>query len=138
MTVQVIHTTQINDSGERLWNTIRSFDGVEKYLVIVTKSVITGNQTGSKRTCDINMGHQMFQTEETIEFLDEQNQILKVSLDKGPIQLKGMNFTFEVKNIGSGKSNIIISTDVGNPDAAGTAKTIFSMIGQGLKKFHEQ
>jgi hypothetical protein len=138
MTMQVIHTTQINDSSERLWNTLRSFDGVEKYLLIVTKSVITGNQVGSKRTRDVNMGHQMFQTEETIEFLDEQNQTLKVSLDKGPIQLKGMKFTFTVKNIGLDKSDIIISTDVENPDAAGTAKTTFSMIGQGLKKFHEQ
>jgi hypothetical protein len=136
--MQVIHTTQINDSSEKLWNTLRSFDGVERYLSIVTKSVITGNKTGSKRTCDVSIGHQIFKTQETLEFLDEQNQILKISLDEGPIQLKGMKFTFSVKNTGNGKSDIIISTDVGNPDAAGTAKTIFSMIGQGLKKFHEQ
>ena len=80
----------------------------------------------------------MFQTRETLEVLDDENQMLKISLDEGPIQLKGMKFTFAVKNIGNGKSDIVLSADVGNPDAAGTAKTIFSMIGQGLKKFHEQ
>jgi hypothetical protein len=84
------------------------------------------------------MGHQIFKTQETLELLDEKNQMLKISLDEGPIQLKGMKFTFAVKNTGKGKSDIIISTDVGNPDAADSAKTIFSMIGQGLKKFHEQ
>lgn len=105
--MQVIHTTQINDSSEKLWNTLKSFDGVERYLSIVTKSVITGNQEGLKRTCDVNMGHQIFQTQETLELLDEENQMLKVSLDEGPIQLKEMKFTFAVKNIGDG--NLILS-----------------------------
>jgi len=136
--MQVIHTTKINDSSDKLWNTLRSFDGVERYLSIVTKSVINGTKKGSIRKCDVSMGHQTFQTLETLEILDDPNQILKVSLDEGPIQLKGMKFTFMVKSIGQDKSNITISTDVGNPDAAGTAKTIFSMIGQGLKKFHER
>ncbi|MDH3277381.1 MAG: hypothetical protein OEL77_00115 [Nitrosopumilus sp.] len=136
--MKVIHDTQINESSDKLWNTLRSFDGVEKYLSIVTKSVITGNQKGSKRTCDVNLGHQDFQTLETLEFLDEKNKILTVCLDEGPIQIRGMKFTFTVKSTGDGKSNFTISTDVGNPDAAGAAQTIFSMIGQGLKKFHEQ
>ena len=136
--MQVIHTTQINESTDKLWKTIRSFDGVEKYLSIVSKSVITGNQKGSNRICDVNMGQQFFQTKETLEDVDEQNQILKVSLDDGPIQLRGMKFTYALKTAGNGKSNFTISTNVGNPDAANTAKTIFSMIGQGLKKFHER
>jgi hypothetical protein len=38
--MQVSETTQINDSSEKVWNTIRSFDGVERYLQIVTKSVM--------------------------------------------------------------------------------------------------
>ncbi|MFQ5440959.1 MAG: SRPBCC family protein [Nitrosopumilaceae archaeon] len=136
--MQIINSTQINESSDKLWNTLRSFDGVEKYLSIVTKSYNDGNVPGSKRTCDINMGHQMFQTLETLEILDDSNYILQVSLDEGPIQLKGMKFTFSVKRIEDGKSNLLISTEVGNPDAASTAKTIFAMIGQGLKKLHEQ
>ena len=135
--MQVIHTTQINDSGKKLWNTLRSFDGVEKYLSIVTKSETSGNMEGSQRKCDVHMGHQTFQTLETLEICDDSNQLLQVSLDEGPIQLKGMRFTFLVENIDEDKSSITIKTNVGNPDAANSAKTIFSMIGQGLKKFHE-
>jgi len=135
--MQVSHTTQIDDSSDKLWNTLRSFDGVERYLSIVTKSVVKGNGKGSKRTCDVNMGHQMFQTLETLEVLDDSNHSLTVFLDEGPIQIKGMRFTFVVKSQGEGKSGITMSTNVENPDAAGMAKTLFAMIGQGLKKFHE-
>ena len=136
--MQVSNTIQIKESNDKLWNTLRSFDGVERYLPIVTKSEVTGNVPGSKRICEVNMGHQSFQTLETLEIVDDSNQTLQVSLDEGPIQLKGMKFTFSLKKIYEKKSNFIISTNVMNPDSAGTAKTIFSMIAQGFKKFHEQ
>jgi hypothetical protein len=135
--MQVSHTSEINDSSEKLWNTLRSFDGVERYLQIVSKSVVKGTGLGAKRICDVNMGSQVFQIQETLEVLDDSNHSLTVSLDDGPIQMKGMKFTFVVKSQGEGKSNITISTNVENPDAAGLAQNIFAMIGQGLKKFHE-
>lgn len=136
--MQICHTTTINDSSEKLWQTLRAFDEVERYLSIVTKSVVEGNGKGSKRTCDLNLGTQRFQTVETLEILDDSNHLLIVSLDEGPIQIKGMKFTFVVKSQGEHKSDIIISTDVGNPDAASMVNTIFDMIGQGLKRFHEE
>jgi hypothetical protein len=133
----VSHTHEINDSCEKLWDTLRSFDGVERYLQIVSSSVVEGTGQGAKRTCEVNMGSQQFQIQETLEILDDSNHSLTVSLDDGPIQIKGMKFTFVVKSQGDGKSNITISTDVENPDSAGMAQNIFVMIGQGLKKFHE-
>jgi hypothetical protein len=135
--MQIFHTSEINDSSEKLWNTLRSFDGVERYLQIVSKSVVEGTGQGAKRICDVNMGSQTFQIHETLEALNDSNHSLIVSLDDGPIRLKGMKFTFVVKSQGEGKSNITISTNVENPDAAGLAQNIFAMIGQGLKKFHE-
>ncbi len=135
--MQVSDTTQINDSSEKIWNTIRSFDGVELYLPIVTKSVVEGSWKGAKRTCDVTLGKQTFQIQETLESFDDSNHSLTISLDEGPIQMKGMKFTFVVKNQGEGKSDLIISTNVENPDAANMAKSIFVITGQGLKKFHE-
>ncbi len=135
--MQVSDTTQINDSSEKIWNTIRSFDEVERYLPIVTKSVVDGSGQGAKRTCDVTMGKQTFQIQETLESFDDSNHSLTISLDEGPIQMKGMKFTFVVKNQGEGKSDLTISTNVENPDAANMAKNIFGITGQGLKKFHE-
>ena len=133
----VSETTEINDSSEKIWNTLRSFDGVERYLPIVTKSIVEGNGQGAKRTCDVTMGKQMFQTKETLEILDDANQSLTISLDEGPIQMKGMKFTFVVKNLGEDKSDLTISTNVENPDSASIAKSFFAITGQGLKRFHE-
>ncbi len=135
--MQVSHTSEINDSSENLWNTLRSFDGVERYLQIVSNSVVEGAGQGAKRICDVNMGSQQFQIKETLEMLDDSNHSLIVSLDDGPIQIKGMKFTFVVKSQSEGKSTITISTSVENPDSAGMAESIFVMIGQGLKNFHE-
>ena len=135
--MQVSETTEINDSCEKIWNTLRSFDGVERYIPIVTKSVVEGNGQGAKRTCDITMGKQIFQVQETLEVLDDSNHSLTISFDEGPIQMKGMKFTFVVKNLGEEKSDFTISTNVENPDAASMAKNIFAITGQGLKKFHE-
>ncbi len=135
--MQVSETTEINDSCEKIWNTLRSFDGVERYIPIVTKSVVEGNGQGAKRTCDITMGKQIFQVQETLEVLDDSNHSLTTSFDEGPIQMKGMKFTFVVKNLGEGKSDFTISTNVENPDAASMAKSFFAITGQGLKRFHE-
>ena len=83
------------------------------------------------------MGSQIFQFQETLEVLDDSNHTLVVSLDDGPIQMRGMKFSFVVKSLDNGKSDITISTNVENPDAASMAENLFAMIGQGLKKFHE-
>jgi hypothetical protein len=135
--MQISHSSQINDSGENLWNTLRSFDGVERYLQIVSKTVVEGTGQGAKRICNVEMGSQNFQIQETLEVLDESNHSLIVSFDNGPIQMKGMKFSFVVKSLDNGKSDVTISTNVENPDAAGMAKNLFVMIGQGLKKLHE-
>jgi len=135
--MQISHSSEINDSSENLWNTLRNFDGVERYLEIVSKSVVEGTGEGAKRICDVSMGSQIFQIQETLEVLDDSNHSLIVSIDDGPIQMKGMKFSFVVTSLDEKKSNIIISTNVENPDAAGMAQNIFDMIGQGLKKFHE-
>jgi hypothetical protein len=135
--MQISHSSQINDSGENLWNTLRSFDGVERYLQIVSKTVVEGTGQGAKRICNVEMGSQNFQIQETLEVLDDSNHSLIVSLDDGPIQMRGMKFSFVVKSLDNGKSDVTISTNVENPDAAGMAKNLFVMIGHGLKKLHE-
>lgn len=135
--MHVSSSTKINCSGDKIWNTLRSFDGVERYLPIVTKSVVEGQGQGAKRICNVTMGTQIFQIYETLQVLDEANQSLIVSLDNGPIKMKGMNFKFIVNNIDEGKSELIISTNVDNPDAAGMVKSIFGMLGEGLRKLHE-
>lgn len=135
--MQISQSIQINDAAEKIWKTLRSFNGVEKYFTIVSSSEVNGNGIGAKRICHVNLGSQEFEMCEILQSLDDQNYLLSVKLLDGPIQLRGMNFNYEVKKSDDGKSDLIISTDVENPDAGSMAKSFFGLIGQGLKKFHE-
>lgn len=137
MTMQVSDTTQIKAPREKIWIELSSFGNIEKYLSIVTKSSVDGSGLGSKRICDVNIGSQIFQIKEALETLDNSNHILTISLDDGPIQMRGMKFNYDVKSNGENISDVTISTNVENPDAAAMAKNFFELIGQGLKKYHE-
>lgn len=133
----VSSTTKINGEREKIWSTLRSFDNVESYMPIVTKTSVEGSGQGAKRICDVNMGNQSFKIKETLEVLDDSNHSLIVSIDDGPIQMRGMKFTFVVKELDDGGSEVLISTNVDNPMAAAFSDTIFALMGAGLKKLHE-
>jgi len=135
--MNVSFSTEINDSVDEVWNRLSTFEAVEAYLPIVTKSMVIGYGKGAKRTCEINLRNQIFQIRETVKEFDESNHYFVISMDDGPIQIRGMNFTFSLKNQGNKKTKITISTDLINPDAQFMAKNLFEMIGQGLKKIHE-
>ena len=137
MFMKISQSIQIKDSVEKIWNTLSTFDGVEKYFSIVTRSEVDGKGPGSKRTCNVSLGSQEFEMCESLQSLDDENYLMTVKLLDGPIQLRGMTFTYNVKKIDDTKSDLVIFTDVENPDAGSMAKSIFALIGQGLKKFHE-
>ncbi|MDH3610391.1 MAG: SRPBCC family protein [Nitrosopumilus sp.] len=133
----VSNTTKINANSEKIWNTLRSFDKVERYMPIVTKTTVEGIGQGAKRICDVNMGTQSFKIQETLEVVDDPNHSLIVSIDDGPIQMRGMKFTFKVKKLEEKGSEVTISTNVENPMAAAFSDSIFALMGTGLKKLHE-
>lgn len=133
----VSNTTKINGDSEKIWNTLRSFDKVESYMPIVTKTTVEGIGQGAKRICDVNMGTQSFKIQETLEVVDDPNHSLIVSIDDGPIQMRGMKFTFKVKKLEEKGSEVTISTNVENPMAAAFSDSIFALMGTGLKKLHE-
>jgi len=135
--VLVSNTTKINANSEKIWNTLRSFDKVERYMPIVTKTTVEGIGQGAKRICDVNMGTQSFKIQETLEVVDDPNHSLIVSIDDGPIQMRGMKFTFKVKKLEEKGSEVTISTNVENPMAAAFSDSIFALMGTGLKKLHE-
>lgn len=135
--MEVFHSIKINEINGKVWDTISSFRNAEKYYPIIQRSQVEGQGVGAKRICDVSIGKQEFQIQESILSLDSANQLLVVSLDDGPIQLRGIKTNFSVKDLGDNKAELFISTDVSNPDAGIMIKSIFEMIGDGLKKFHE-
>lgn len=135
--MEISHCIKIKEINGKVWETISSFKHAERYFPIIEKSQVEGEGVGTKRTSDARIGKQEFQIQESIQSLNPANQSLIVSLDDGPIQLRGMKTKFVVKDLGDNKVELFISTDINNPDAGTMIKSIFEMIGDGLKRFHE-
>ena len=135
--MQISHTAEINDSADNIWKRISSLEGIETYLPIVNKSTVDGKGKGAIRTCEVNVGSQYFQIREKIQDFDELKHSFTTILEDAPIQIKGMKFHFLLKSQGEKKSNLIMFTNVVNPDSQSMAKNFFEMIGQGLKRIHE-
>lgn len=137
MDMQISHSVEIQNSVDVIWKPLSSFEGIEAYLPIVTKSTVKGTGNSAKRISEISMGAHIYQIHESMQDLDESNHSFTTTLDEGPIQIRGIKFNYLLKSQGKNISNLTISTNVVNPDAQFMVKNIFEMIGQGLKKIHE-
>ncbi len=133
----VTYTTKINAPIEKIWNMLRSFDKVERYMPIVSSTSVIGSGQGSKRFCDLNLGAQIYKIRERLDLLDDLNHSLTISVEDGPIQMRGMTFSVILSKYEEQKTDVTIMTNVENSLAATFAKNIFAMMGTGLKKLYE-
>ena len=101
--MEISHSVQITEINGQVWDTIRSLKDAEKFIPIITKSQVKGEGLGAQRICDVSIGKQEFQIQETISALDEKNQSLIVSIEDGPIQMRGMKTKFRIKDLDDNK-----------------------------------
>lgn len=135
--MKVIETTQINAESSKIWNTLRSFQNPEKYIPAVQSSTVSGTGQGATRQCQVQMGDQAFSVNETLKTVDESKKSLVISLDQAPPPMQGLQFQYKV-NPTEQSSSVEISTEIpDNPEMEQMIKGLFSMIGQGIKQYHE-
>jgi Polyketide cyclase / dehydrase and lipid transport len=69
----------INAPASRVWETLRKFDGVERYLPIVKSSSVKGSGKGAERTCTVQISHNQapMLLEEKLFDVDEVNRSLR-------------------------------------------------------------
>jgi len=135
--VLVTHNTKINVSIEKIWDTLKSFDKVESYMPIVSSTLVKGSGQGAKRICDISLGTQIYKIREKLVSLDDLNHLLAISVEDGPIQMRGIIFTIVLEKIEEQKTDVTITTNVENSLAVAFSQNIFAMMGTGLKKLYE-
>ena len=135
--MKVIETTQINAESSKVWETLRSFQNPEKYIPAVQSSNVNGSGQGATRTCQVQMGEQSFAVNETLQEVDDTTKSLTISLDQAPPPMQGLQFQYKVSPQEQNAS-VEISTEIpDNPEMEQMIKGLFSMIGQGIKQFHE-
>lgn len=138
--MKVDSTTTISAQADDIWKTIRAYDKVESFNPMVISSTITGTDEGSTRVCQVQLGDQKGEVVENLDSVDEKNKKIKISVTQGPPPLGGLQVTVQVKSLEDNKSQLLISTDVPNGDNQISAglRSVFQMIGEGLKKLHEK
>ena len=134
----ILEKITINASSDVVWNHLQTLQGVEEYLPVVTKSKINGTGLGTTRTCDIEMGEQKFQIQETLVKLDDSQKSLTISIDDAPPSMKDLQINFSV-NDNNNSSEIVVSNESEQtPENAQMIRDLLNMICIGLKKYHEK
>lgn len=135
--MKVTETVQINAPDSKIWETIKSFQNPERYIPAVQNSIGNGSGKGSTRTCQVQMGDQSFEVNETLQKVDEFGKSLTISLDQAPPPMQGLQFQYVV-NPTEQNSTLEISTEIPeDPELRKMLQGLLSMIGQGIKQFHE-
>lgn len=128
----------INASSDVVWNHLQTLRGAEQYIPIVTKSEVTGTGLGTTRTCDIEMGEQKFQIQETLVKLDDSQKSLTISIDNAPPSMKDLLINFLVNDNDSYSEIIVSNESEQTSENEQMIRGLLSMICTGLKKYHEQ
>ena len=136
---EILVKKTIDTPAKDVWETVRSFDRVERYVSIVKSSTIQGSGEGCQRTCSVQFGQQEVKVVERLDNIDDDKKILQYTISEAPPSFQGLQFQIQIISLDEAKSEVQISTELqnGNSEAIKTIQDIFQMIADGLKKLHE-
>jgi len=135
--VRAAATTTIAAPAEQVWQTVRDFNGLGKYVAAVTQSTQEGAGIGAVRTLTLAGDNQVV---EKLESLDEETRALRYSM-VSPSPFLGYLSTMQVRPTGNGQSEFSwSSTFVPQGIAAAEAKAqmegLYTMGGRGLQAIY--
>lgn len=136
--VDVSMSTIINASADEVWKIISNFNGLGKYLSLITKSTMEGSGVGALRTLTLQDGGQVI---ERLESLDKHARTLSYKILISPLPVDGYVSTMKVKDLGNNRCEVEWSSTFkpkGTPDAdvKKLIEGIYSMGFDELKKLH--
>jgi carbon monoxide dehydrogenase subunit G len=133
----------INAQAEKVWNTLKSFGNVEKYLPLVQKTEVQGSGVGATRICTITQQDgSTGKLSEKLESLDESQKTINISLLEGPLPVSNAVFTIKVNAVDGNKAELEISCSAepkgaSEEDLRNNFLPVFKMIADGLEKLHQ-
>jgi len=132
----------INAPADKVWETIKSYDYVEKYLPLVQKTEVQGSGVGATRVCTISQpdgsSGKVF---EKIESLDESQKTISISIADGVLPAINAISTTKVNALDGNKTELDLSwtaepKGVSEEDLRNFILPIFKMLAEGLEKLH--
>ncbi len=132
----------IKAPAERVWETIRDFDGIERYLPVVSSCTVEGSGVGATRTCVMQDGLEL---QERIEGLDEKRRTLQYVLTKSsrPMPFDDYLGEIAVRYVGESETQVEWSSTfrakgVPESEIAKMHESLYSQAIDGLEKLHGQ
>ena len=132
----------INAQADKVWDTLKSFDYVEKYLPLVQKTEVEGNGVGATRICTIAQPDgSTGKLSEKIESLDESQKTISISIADGVLPATNAMVTTKVNAVDGNKTELGLSwtaepKGVSEDDLRNSILPIFKMLSEGLEKLH--
>lgn len=134
----------IKAPASRVWETLRKFDGVERYLPVVKSSTVKGSGDGAERTCTVQMSHDQapMLLEEKLLDVDEVNRSLRYIIVNSSMPIDDYMGTMKVTELDESICEVKWSSTfnakgISENESVGMIKGIHAMGLDGLRKLHE-
>jgi len=134
----------INAPASRVWETLRKFDGVERYLPVVKSSTVKGSGEGAERTCTVQISHDQapMLLEEKLLDVDEVNRSLRYIIVNSSMPIDDYMGTMKVTELDESTcevewSSTFSTNGIPENELVGMFEGIYAMGLDGLRKLHE-
>jgi len=140
--MQVGEKLTINGSADKIWEILRTFDKVETYHSMTTKTELDGQGVGSQRTVTAkDPDGNTIKLVEKLDYLNDDEKTMKISIVGGPLPLNSAVVTIKVGVLEGNKTELEFDSIFDpKPGAEEELKKgfqwVFKDIAQGLEKLH--
>jgi hypothetical protein len=129
----------IQASADRIWKTIRAFEGIEKFLPPIRHSRMQGSGVGCTRTLTLQDGGTIH---ERMDRLDDQSRSLTYSIIESALPLVQYTSTMTVRDLGGNRSEVEWAATfepkgAPEPEVVKLIEGVYAAGFEGLKKLHE-
>jgi len=139
--MQVREKLTLNASADKIWEILRTFDKVETYISMVSKTELDGQGVGSQRTCTVmKPDGTTSELVEKLDYLNDDEKTMKISIvDNGFMPLNIAVVTIKVGVLEDNKTELEFDSIFDpRPGAEEELKKgfqgVFQVAAQGLEK----
>ena len=99
--------TRLNASADAVWEVIRDFNGLGKFMESIARSTMDGSGVGATRTLTFVGGSIIV---ERLESLEDAKHTLSYAIIQGDLPLEGYLSTMALRDLGQGKCELAWSS----------------------------
>ncbi len=137
--LSVTMKTKLNASAQEVWDTIKDFNGLPKFMDAIADSTMQGSGVGAVRSLTLQDGGPPIV--ERLESYDEQARTLSYSIIKSPLPLTQYLAKMEVLDLGGSQcelqwSSTFRAEGASDEEAKKVVEGVYTGGFEGLKKLY--